>query len=111
MTPKEFISLMKTGGEATKVSRSQLPELAAKGITEAMLVELGVEIVDDADIEPDSIVICPSAQDFYYADNVFTVCAQCGGAIQHRPSTPARLKKVCIKCAQDIAQMPHGRSL
>jgi hypothetical protein len=79
-----------------------MKELSEIGITEMMLRELGVEIVDEIpQPRPDeeTIAICISAQEYIFADNVFTVCAECGGGIQHRPDLPAFIKKVCLKCA------------
>jgi hypothetical protein len=34
-----------------------------------------------------------------FADDVHTMCAECGVPIHHRPHAPTRPKKVCLECA------------
>jgi hypothetical protein len=84
-----------------KVRRAQLPELEKRGIYEHHIIDLGIEIVSDEDLEADDdlILICASAQKSMFIDNIFTACDGCGGAIQHRPNAPERARKLCFKCA------------
>ena len=42
------------------------------------------------------IVVCAARG--YFADDVTTVCAECGRSIQHRPHVPADARKVCVPC-------------
>lgn len=102
---KDWIARFSDAAGGAKVTRNQLPELNAIGISEADLIELGVEVVELSEMlaETDLLLVCPSAARRLMADNVFTVCALCGGAIQHRPNVPDQVQKVCIPCAEKRA--------
>jgi hypothetical protein len=102
---RSYIESMKAKGAPVRASRGQLPELQAAGISEADLVQLGVEIVDESELlaETDLVILCASARYAIRPDNVYTVCDKCGGAIQHRPNLPAHAKKRCFKCGNKYA--------
>jgi hypothetical protein len=102
MNRKDFdkmIQRIKRKGGHARCLRSQLPELAAKGITKNMIRALGVEIVDDLD-DQNNYLVCLSAARLICPDNVYGVCAMCGGAIQHRPDVAAKLIRICLQCAE-----------
>jgi hypothetical protein len=63
-----------------------------------------VKVVDEDEAEKADLVVCVSAEGYYFPDNVFTVCAECGGGIQHRPHVPKRPPKVCFRCARRRAE-------
>lgn len=68
--------------------------------TAELLRELGVKVVSSAEADDTcDMVVCVSGQRYYFADNVFTVCDDCGGSIQHRPYAPKKPPKLCFKCA------------
>lgn len=67
-----------------------------------------ITIVSEMDAEECDLVICVSGQRFYFRDNIFTVCADCGGAIQHRPHVPKKPPKVCMGCASKRMKADGG---
>jgi hypothetical protein len=55
-------------------------------------------------IDPEaSFVIClPADRPMDFTDNVFGVCDHCERSVQHRPSVPRTVKKLCPDCAAAI---------
>jgi hypothetical protein len=98
----DLLEKLKSIGSA-KIPRSQLPDVHAAGISNQDLADNQIEVVDDEVFAEDDelIVICVSAHRFMFADNVFTVCVGCGGAIQHRPNVPAKARTMCLTCAEE----------
>lgn len=45
-----------------------------------------------------AIIVCALKGPSVFADNVFTVCADCGADVMHRPHAPPA-RKICMKCA------------
>lgn len=57
------------------------------------------EPVDNEMRGADFIVCIPAAGGLMFPDNVRAVCSHCGRSIQHRPSVPPKVRKVCTSCA------------
>ncbi len=73
----------------------QRDEMEAEG------VELPFEapLISDAEAEQAEFVICGTPDiSTPFADNVQTVCVDCGRAVIHRPHAPKRPKKICLEC-------------
>lgn len=49
------------------------------------------------DTLPDLLICGPLS---FFPDDVAAVCADCGGAIVHRPHVPPGLVRVCVRCAE-----------
>lgn len=68
-----------------------------------------VTIVSDEEAETADCVVCMLADyPTPFSDNVFTVCADCSSAIQHRPYAPKKPRKLCIDCA--MARVTGGNA-
>ena len=63
-------------------------------------IGLPLAIVSAEEAENADMVVCVSGQGFYFTDNVFAVCADCGGCIQHRQFVPKKPPKLCFGCAR-----------
>ena len=58
--------------------------------------------------DADFVVCLPVAgRPLILPDNVVAVCCHCGRAVQHRPSVPRSLRKLCLECGYDGMQ-EHG---
>jgi hypothetical protein len=61
-------------------------------------------VVSAEQAEPADLVACVTDETpSYFADDVHTVCADCGVPIRHRPHVPRRPRKVCLDCARKAA--------
>ena len=64
-----------------------------------------IKVVSDEEAEQaDMVVCCTNDSPSYFLDDVYTICADCGAGIHHRPHVPKRPKKVCIDCALKHAE-------
>lgn len=86
------------------VDRRSLPELIDQGVpvvvrgNTAIIDGCEFPIVDMAtDSDAADVCICKPAPGFF-ADDIFTWCADCGRAIVHRPHVPPAVTKVCFEC-------------
>jgi hypothetical protein len=57
-------------------------------------------VVSAARAEAADVCVCmPWSLPPILSDNLRATCADCGVALQHRPSAPKKPRKVCIDCA------------
>lgn len=69
-----------------------------------------INVVSQEKAEQADLVVCvfADAEPVFFDDDIFTVCADCGRAIRHRPHAPKKPPKVCINCAlQRLEQENH----
>ncbi len=63
-------------------------------------------VVTPGQAELADVVICPLVEmdPGHYTDNVHTVCSNpgCGRGIVHRPTSPARVRKICMPCGLEM---------
>ena len=56
----------------------------------------------DHEMTDAEFVVClPAGRPLMLPDNVVAVCCHCGRAVQHRPSVPRELRKLCLECGND----------
>jgi hypothetical protein len=65
----------------------------------------------DPELKGADFVVClPANRPLMPPDNVVAVCCQCGRAVQHRPSVPRSLRKLCIECGCDRMLEPGAEA-
>jgi hypothetical protein len=64
--------------------------------------------MDDPEMRGADFVVCLPAdrpgsmiRRLMLPDNVVAVCCHCGRAVQHRPSVPREVRKLCLECGYD----------
>ena len=58
--------------------------------------------MDDPEMRDVDFVVCmPEGRPPLLPDNVVSSCCQCGRRVQHRPSVPRELRKLCVDCGYE----------
>ena len=60
--------------------------------------------VDPEMRDADFVVCMPAGRPPLLPDNVLAVCCHCGRRVQHRPSVPREVRKLCLDCGYDGMQ-------
>ena len=58
--------------------------------------------MDDPEMRNADFVVClPADRPLMLPDNMVSVCCHCGRAVQHRPTVPREVRKLCVECGYD----------
>lgn len=63
--------------------------------------------IDREMLDADFIICVPADHVIEFLDNVFAVCCHCGRSVQHRPSVPRQVRKLCPECGQAATKQDH----